>query len=337
MQILSFLIMTIILVLSQFTGFAVQAQSDIPSACHVIPTKYANLESSWLWRDADTVIFSVSTGNGKNGLFPNPIIWYQYHPSTDQLEELKGDPYREISKVVPALNNLMDIQTDTEGSYRNVAISSTGDRFVYPLMGQNSGSYWYLDSKTGIKIDLGISARIIDIPLKTFWATTSQRFVVQGERSPTGYVPTKIFKIEGQKVSIQILTDLPPFSTYGEGFRLSNIKVMGISPDGQYLLIQPETMDNISWLYNLNTMQLSTINFMMLGEKVIWKDDNHFLALNDVGAIQYDIQKQSTQILIPSYQSKYLGVWSPDGRFLIGQYSPETGIVGRKNLICKVQ
>jgi len=318
-----------------FTLLSVNAQADIPSACHVIPTKYTNLESSWLWRDADTVIFSVSPGNGKNGLFPNPIVWYQYHPSTDQLEELKDDPYREISNVSSALSSLKDIQTDSQGSYRNVVVSPTGDRFIYPRIGQNSGSYWYADSKTGNQIDLGIPARI-DISLKTFWATTSERFVVQGERSSTGYVPTKIVTIADKKAAIQTLMDLPPFSTYGEVFRLSNINVMGISPDGQYILIQPETMDNISWLYNLNTSQLSTINFMILGEKVIWIDNNHFVALTDMGAIQYDIQKQSRKILIPSYHSKYLGVWSPDGHYLMGQYSDETGSVGRKNLICKI-
>jgi hypothetical protein len=296
------------------------------------------MESGWWWRDADTVIFSVNSGNRKDFFVPNPLVWYQYHPSTDQLEELKDDPSKEISNISAALVNLSDVQPDKDGSYRNVKISPTGDRFVYPHFNEKGSSYWYNDSKTGTKIDLGVPSQIgaNNISLNIFWSATSQLFVVEGQGWSNSYVPIKIITIDGEKSSIQSLTDLSPFSTYGEGFRASNFRVMGISTDGQYILIQPETMDNISWLYNLNTAELSTINFAVRGEQVIWLNATTFVAKTDVGVVQYDIQKQIIQTLVAS---KVLpSEWSPDGRFLLGMIFDGSGaILNNKIAVCRIR
>jgi hypothetical protein len=269
-------------------------------------------------------------------------VWYQYHPSTDQLEVLKTDPYQAVSDVSPALTNLNNVQTDSKGSYENVRVSPEGDRFIYPRINQKRSGYWYADTKTGMQIDLGIPAKIgeatVDVSLTSFWSATSQRFVVEGQGWSNSYVPVKIVTLEGQKANIQVLTDLSPFSTYGEGFRASNFRVMGISTDGTYILIQPETMDNISWLYNLDTAQISTVNFSIRGEQVVWLNATTFVALTTTGVLQYDIEKQIAQTVFADETLKsVVESWSPDGRFLIGQYSGIDETTERKFVVCQIR
>src|SRR5689334_14115586 len=157
------------------------SDNDIPSVCHPMPfTKYQQFGSDWRWQDADTLVFSASPGNLTNGIFTNPIVWYQYHPSTNQLEELKGDPYLAVSEVSPLLTTLNDVQADGKGSFRTVAISPMGDAFVYPRTSQMGGGYWYFNSRTGTQIDLGIpTTEPIYVPLETIWSAHAERFILQ--------------------------------------------------------------------------------------------------------------------------------------------------------------
>lgn len=329
----------VLLLLVTLCTSMVSAQIDSASMCHAVPTEYSVLTSRWDWLDNDTVVFSVSPGNPPDGFIPNPIVWYRYHPSTDLLEQLEESPYQTPPIAADQVTDLTNLQAGEDGLYEEVQISPSGSRFVYPRADQDGASYWFVDTETGIQIDLEIAVN--NISLTTFWSSDEHRFTVQGNEWPNSVVPIQLVTIQGQNATVERLSDIPPLSEYGVGFRDSGFWVMGLSPDGRYVILQPETADYLIWLLDLNLNEVTTLNFRSRGEmRVIWISPNTFIALTDMGVIQYEIETQNTNILATPEEigldSLGYGSLSPDGHFLLGYRSGENGNVDSNLVVCDV-
>jgi hypothetical protein len=294
-------------------------QADLPEMCHKIPTHYAQLRAGWFWQDEDTVFFSVHPGNYGSAIFRNPVMWYAYHPSTDELVELRRNPYLEVRGTSVPPESLLFIPRNKWGSYEDVSVSPLGDALVYseydPKTAMNH--HWYENRLTGQRIEL--MTRRNYIPLKIFWSANGQRFVVEDYNN--GLSPTRVFTLHGSDVITQYLNDTPHLQKYGLLMPVANLRVYGISPDGKYIVGMPE-LNYETWLFDWDQNEVHVLNFSLHGDNVVWLNNTTFVAMTNLGVIEYDVEDRAMKIR-PTTESiaSFAGNLSPDGKFnLIQQW-----------------
>ncbi|MCA0455188.1 MAG: hypothetical protein LCI00_14530 [Chloroflexi bacterium] len=301
-----------------FTLAIVRGQPDLNSICKPIFTEYTHIESRWRWLDTDKVVFSVSQGLPADGFVPNEFSWYQYEPSFDLLTQLSESPYESPIIEDKDFSPLTDIQAGVNGLYENINVSQSGEKTIYPRITQKGASYWLIDSKTGMQFDLGIEAGP-RIPIKTLWSSDETRFILQS--SVNSVFPIQLGLIEGKTVKLQRLSDIPPILKLGEIYRYNGFVVIGFSPSGNHILIQPETVEYELWLIDINNEQITTLNFTSYEFiPAIWFQEDNFTVVTNLGLINYNLQTQKINVIATPEQigigQLSYGTMSPDGRFL---------------------
>ncbi len=305
----------IVLFLALILPFVSTANAQAPK-CKPINTAYHFLASSWRWTSPDSVVFSVNQGLLESGATPSPVAWYQYQPSADRLQQLDASPFDLSDIPAEKLVKLRDIQPWANGLYERVYVSPGGNKIIYLRKGPSAVTYWFLDLETNVEADLG-AAPLGDLPTDVFWLPGEQQFIFQnGSNSLTPVL--WVTEADG-KLTITHMADLPPWTTAQQS--LIDFAVAGLSPDGHYLLIQPQPAG--LWIYDLQNKTLATHDLILWGDQhAIWEDASTFEAITALGVVEYNIQTHTQKVIAgpDDIELKNTGsstTLSPDGKFML--------------------
>jgi hypothetical protein len=174
---------------------------------------------------------------------------------------------------------------------------------------------WYLNADDNTQIDLGIRFFDPPVPVGVFWTADYSRFMLT--QGPNNGVRVQIVHIQNGRAVVQNLSDLPPLNEFAESFRASAYVAMSLSPDGRYVILQPETADYLMWILDLQEGSYLTLPFKSRGYGVVWDAPLTFVVQTDLGILAYNITDQTYTVIAPleAFDSHY-GTLSPDGRFL---------------------
>jgi len=298
--------------------------------CLPLNTTYPHVSTTWTWLDDATVVFEVSNNERSDSLVARENIWYQYDFQTGSLTTLMASPLNTLVNLpVTTATDLIDLAENRAGTFAEVDVSPSQQALVYPrnAFNEEDDAYWYLDISTDRQIDLNIS-RDADLPADTIWASQASRFVFQGKDIRNSEVfPTVYVTMESNIPEMTVLQDLEAFGSigqYGQGFT-----VMGINPEGRYLIIDPILIDNWVRILDWETQTWKVLAFKARGERrIVWTETpNEFVTLTDQGVIRYNIDTEQTEIIkLPSELGNIAlsGSLSPTGAYLIGQWYEPT-------------
>jgi hypothetical protein len=325
--------------------FIADTQANFPSRCHPLATKYHLVASNWQWIDTDTVVFSVGNGGRLGDLVPPDTVWYQYHPSLDQLEELDEDQYRAIlSRSDAVVRHIPNLQLEENDSYKKLAFSPTENVVIYPRFASEraESTYWLINIDTGLELNLEIPTFTETgqpVSLDVFWSGDERRFITQVEGLPNSFAPSRLVTLGDNQVDIQFLLEASPLTIYGTGFYESNFRIKGFSPDGNIVLIRPDVSEYVSWMVNLADQTIDEMNFSLYGDRVVWRDDQTFITITNLGVIQYNLQTNEMKIIVSKMEIDGAGEsLSPDGRFFMSRYDVEREVSGSDQylIVCQM-
>ena len=275
------------------------------AACQLLPTQYPVLQSSFFWLSDDTVVFQVGLGLPPNGISPNPEVWYAYEPSIEKLEQLTTMPdLIPIHYAQVAQRALTDYQPFDASLVR---FSPSGRKVLYTQgdRTKNNLMYWLKDVDSNKTYSL-------DIPTYSSWMPTvdwfpnENQFIIQADASQVSPIYQVTLGQDGIRKTD--LTALAPFKELGLGAFQNSVYgywVAGLNPSGTTLILQPdgftinEIYEHNAWIFDLTKATLQKPDFVITGDfQVRWKDDSTFIALSNLGVIEYDIRTQSTRVLL---------------------------------------
>jgi len=331
-----------VILLLTLTG--VQAQADRGSRCQPLVTEFGLLYGNWRWLDSDTVEFGVWNGFPDDSMTKSRYAWYRYHPSSGILEKLSDNPYDELNLAGTSLAavQLKNVQAGFIGLYDNVNISPNRKIIVYSRQDGDTLDTWVIAPDAKIDTALGIGGGYVDV----IWREDEQQFLLTGLDNASNVLgPIQLVTLTDGKVSVQQLDKLKLIA----GVFPKAFNVFGISPDGQYIVITPETNDYRSWVLDLNQQKASMVEFLLIGSKVVWTSPTTFIGIaNGLGAIRYDIETGKQEVLAqPSEIGQYEpnlpegsftagggpNGLSPNGQYLMAQGKQD---VKREIVVCKI-
>ncbi len=324
------------------TTVSVQAQVERGSRCQKLDTEFGLLYGRWRWLDADTVMFGVWDGFPDDLLTKPSYAWYQYHPTTGVLEKLNDNPYNQLNIASSKLSQLKNVQAGLKGLYENVNVSPKQNVIIYPRQDGNTLDTWLIDPHINIETALGIGGGYVDV----IWRDDEKQLLLTGlDNASNVLAPIQLVTLGGSKVSVQQLDKIKSLADILPASKAFNVH--GISPDGRYILITPETTQYITWVLDLNQEKVNPLKFLLTGlTKVVWTSPSTFIAITFLGAIRYDILTGKQEVLAqPSEIGQYEpnlpndafvvggGSLSYDGRYLMaqGQQNAKQQIV-----VCKI-
>lgn len=316
--------------LSLLTTALVQVFAAIPLAhgenlCQTLPTENQYLASGFVWRDTDHVFFKDTNGEHGSAIFTPRSNWYEYQPSTSRLQ-ISTSPYDDLETLPdPIVRHRAEIQPGPYGLYELVGLSPSQHFAVYPRLNiYETAGYVLRNLEDQTLIDLDIPHDHPNLPFNAVWSADETRLILQGENFPNSVLPTRLITLKDGQPVVQLLADVAPLDGYGDNFKASGFFVMGISPDGNTIIMQPETVDYLMWSVDLAAKKITTLDFSMRGRpSVSWLDETTFAAVTDKGVIAYNLADQTTTILA-SPESIDLSTLnyaqlSPDGTWLTGE------------------
>jgi Tol biopolymer transport system component len=328
------IVMLISMMLCFCLPHAYAQESNLPSRCHIFLSKLAGVASFWDWTSSQEVIFGVTIVKPPDGVSPHQIYWYAYKPATNQLKELTKNPYTEnplrtTGQTSLQTSLLSDEIKGANGLYENVIFAPDKNQFIYPRSQNGRSTLWFVNQAKNISIDLGISFSLDRPP--TFWSADGNSFALQDYRT------ISLVQLQGQKAITRSLTDIPPLTDAGEGFRNLYHRLVSITPDGTKVLFQPDISPPQTWMLDIKSNTLEMWSFPIYADKVVWLDKYSFKAFGEDGIFQYDVNTRETKLLIPRNQIvDEVNSFSPDGKFMLGWMNDPNG-TSLKLVVCSVE
>lgn len=315
------------------------AQAERGSRCKALRTAYSELLPEWQWENSDSVIFGVTSGGVPNSIFVIRNAWYHYIISTDKLKTLDNEPYNQLNVAPSVLSNLKDVEPGLGGKYERVSISPSGRFVVYPRKQGDTYEIWFLDTQKNRTVSLGIKAG----STSAVWSQDEQHIILPAPGYSNFYSPIYLVSLKDDVPEVQPISQIPVLGN----LLVPEFEVQGISPDGRYILIQPQMYPLETWIFDLNTKVTFKTTFLIYGMgPVVWVTPTTFISVTDIGAVRYDVVSQrleqlATPIELGSYEPTVpddaliigAGSLSPDGHYMLA-----TSQQGSKQnvVVCKI-
>jgi hypothetical protein len=299
--------LTVYLICLQFllVHTSASAQIERGARCKPLATEYSFLLTDWRWEDTNTVTFGVWNNALPNSFIKADYVWYRYTLSTNKLETLNDNPFNQPGLTASVLAKVKSIQPGFSGLYENLSISPSKQILVYPYQQGEKYDTWVLNTRTNTEIPLGLDRGYT----KVLWSKNEQYALLTVPIYPANVLdPIQLVTLTDALPKVQQLDQLQPLSEMLSVSR--NFTVHGISPDGRYVIVKPETMEYVTWIFDLQQQKISTTKFLILGGlEVVWETPTTFIALTNLGAIEYDVESQSLKQLASAEE---MGVGTPD-------------------------
>jgi hypothetical protein len=309
------------------------AQMQEKFECHILSTELPLIASEWDWRTPTTVWFSVYNGSSPD-FVPRRYIWYEYNAETNVLTQLSESPYTSATITSGAQRSLAATIEEFPDFYYAAVSSPDTTRLIYPQGSPDTATYWLLDMTTNTQTDLGI--RIFNVPTRVQWTADGNQFMITGIANSIS--PAYIVQIKGREVTLRSVFDvsIPLFENSREVLESAGHVPLGLSPDGRYVVVQPQLTPYLMWLIDRETNQFYTLPFASVGYELIWDSADKFLALTDLGIIEYTISTQSYTVIAAPDAGLY-GTFSPDGRFTARFAYGEVGEEDNEFSVCRIR
>ncbi len=294
--------------------------------CEPLETEYFLLSSRWYWLDDATVVFQVWNGGNAASTTPSITQWYEYDFLTSTLRQIDDNPL----DVMPenALPDAEQANTDDlngESTHLEQHFLSNGDRLIYPREAGEESAYIYVDATTGIEIDLGITAPD-NFTLQAVWSADHTQVILHMPVFGNAIFPARLIEIQGDRALVTALQDIEEFSEVGQSD--AAFTIMGLSPEGQYVVIDPYVTFNIS-VFDLVSKTWMVLDLIPRGERVVrWLDEDSFTALTQIGVVVYHLDTLEYEVIAPLEQlgnRTLSGSLSPDADYFTGNYWTGSG------------
>lgn len=277
--------------------------SPSKSACDLLETQYPILQSPFFWLSEGKVVFQVGLGLPAGGIIENPQVWYSYQLFDKKLERLATVPdliptqYIQLAKTELAAFYPLDTSL--------TLFSPSGRKALYVQRESQSMTYWLRDFDTDTSYSLEIPKYSGWQPY-IHWFADEHEFIIQTEASQV--TPIYLVRLEVDGVHKSDLTRTSPWKELG--FELFSRSIIGywfagMSDNGRYLVFQPDAIpvdektEHNAWIVDLTTKHLIKPDFFLMGDfQIRWKNDNTFIALSNLGVIEYNIRQRTILVLL---------------------------------------